>query len=388
MFIGAAQIGNDGSYTVVGASGSVPLFQSDAEESDMIFAANTSKYIRLDPQGQELFSIDLNSQVKQASLWGSSLYTYSAWWIIKYFSEYSIDNDEIIQKAYIPINFADVDLITADGLGNTYVHQISQPTKISVYDNYGSETQSADLGGDILFMDTFDDSLIAYANKCLYFFDVTEGVAVEAKSIPCSVYPSKFLSATVFVDNVGDIYSIGDGIKLLCKTGTVPDIASSPMKLASLHYVDEAGYIYSGGQGNTCNLYDSLGNLLITYNIEGNVRGANSNGIITDNGSELRFSPYSSFKITDAPPPDDNEYPEDWEVFENYLIVPQGTTIAKLKSQYDCTVTFNGVTVTSGICRSEMLLKVGAEELTIIIMGDLNSSGTVNTEDVKLLQKL
>ena len=388
LFVGAVQVGSGGKYTEIKAQGSVPVFRQDAEEWDIVVLGENSRYIRLNPDGTEKLSINLNSRTKQAKLWGFSLYAYSAVNNKILFTEYSTEDGSVTQNSYIPVNFSDVDLITADGLGKTYVHRISKPSAVSVYDCYGAELQSVEFNSDVLFMDIFDDELIVFSGGSLKFFDVTGELTTAEREISCGVYPAEFLSPSVFTDNVGDVYSIGPGdeIELLCKTGVVPEMSATPLKLASLHCADENGYIYSGGAEDGCKVFDSLGNLLTVYSTEGKLRGVSSGGIITDRDGVLYFSPYSSFKITEEPS-NPSDYPEDWEIFENYLIVPQGTTIAKLKSQYDCTVTFGGVEENSGICRSEMILTSGTNQLTVIVMGDLNSSGTVNTEDVKLLQK-
>ena len=74
-----------------------------------------------------------------------------------------------------------------------------------------------------------------------------------------------------------------------------------------------------------------------------------------------------------------------------YLIVPAGTTAARLRDALapaDVEVYTKNMSAAAGKLKTDQIAMVDGDLYTVIVPGDLNASGTVNTADLRLFQRV
>lgn len=110
-----------------------------------------------------------------------------------------------------------------------------------------------------------------------------------------------------------------------------------------------------------------------------------------EDGNPVKIEPEETLLPTEAP--DSENTPQIIEN-EKYLIVPVGTTVAKLRKALglnlgEISVTkANGKAITSGKLGTGMKAEYKGLEKYTVIMGELTSEGNINSRDLKLMMKL
>ncbi len=108
-----------------------------------------------------------------------------------------------------------------------------------------------------------------------------------------------------------------------------------------------------------------------------------------EEGNLIKIEPVTTHAVTS---PNENTL----EIIESgkYLIIPQDTTVAKLRKALDLklgelTVTkIDGKVITSGKLGTGMELQYKGLEKYAVILGELTSEGNINSRDLKLMMKL
>lgn len=190
--------------------------------------------------------------------------------------------------------------------------------------------------------------------------------------------PMRFFSQDVYVDHSGNFCS---GSSVLFSS-VVPD------NNAVSHAFDGSHAFYQASD-NTALQVDLYGNEIKEYRTEGLICAVCREGLITVKDGELCYAAFDSApeptatpSPTKAPEDDRAELPVDMEVF----IAQEGDTVTDITSKNNCQVWYKGKMITSGTIRTGMSLRTDSGEIPVVITGDVNGSGTVNSADLRALQ--
>lgn len=295
--------------------------------------------------------------------------------------------------------------------------------ELQVYDTSGALLNSYALPG------VADSLAVTTGGRVLAFCN--DGVVYAADGLPeeltglysGGVHPMVPLGGNYFVDAYGNfcVYG-GDGVYYTGVTGTPPrttDYAASAVN------GDAAMYASSGSEVTFCSL--ATGETLGTAAVSGNIKAMAGGAALVQNGSAyaIVFPEYSvptpaptptpgpeatpnisstpvptaSPTLSPSPSPvssgeeavssSENGLPAGVRVLDDRLLVPVGTTAAQLRKadEIEDVLTADGKRA-DGACRTGMdALCADGCIRSIVVPGDINWSGTVNTADITALQK-
>ena len=272
-----------------------------------------------------------------------------------------------------------------------------------------------------------DSCLYAVSGSKVYFCEGTENVDASSYTELASK-PMRFYDGGVYVDYNGNF----------CSGGSVLSSSPVPDAGAVSHYSDGT-YAWYQRENNVAVKTDLYGNIIAEYRTKGLICAVCDEGLVTVKDGKLCFAPYASAPIvtptpeptpvvtptatpnpstdpsprpTSAPtaapvvspsaaptvsPTDDpetspeesepSEVPDERvELPEDYLRVEVGTKVREIISSVKCEIWYKGEKITSGNLRTGMLAKYEGKEVEIVVGGDVNGSGTVNSADFKAMQ--
>lgn len=284
------------------------------------------------------------------------------------------------------------------------------PSSFTANDNYiyfigndGSYTIS-------IKRNTLDTTTNFFSEKVKKLFCYNEKVyAVTANSLYCLDNPNTAIKCdipsfndlepvfydNIFIDTNGKVYSFNS------------DNGFKYIKTLNYKKAFMLNDIYYGVSGNTINKLSKNGSIISKYSLSGNIDDIAVNGnkiallsfenvkLIT----EKDFKPIENSNNESSNPiskPSFNGF-TDYETDDNYIIVPQGTTIAILKKHINSAKNSSLIfydnknrKTSSGNLGTGFSLEYYENssfksKYTIIVMGDITGEGSVNTRDKRRL---
>lgn len=289
-------------------------------------------------------------------------------------------------------DYGDVHQITADDYGNVFFTGEGSLSKLNISFSAGVNS-SLNFSGKIKSVLTFGGKIFVYAdNKLMRYGVVGTSLQLDKEYVTGNV-PAIMLSSDSYIDVGGEFFSLSDN-KVIYAVGTLPDYDSSAGTKSVISFnSDGNGGFYGVPASRTIVHCDREGKLDVRYTVNANIFAVGKNGVVTLTGNKLCFYPYSSFTVkndsgTDS---DDKEeekdFPDTWNIEGSFLFLNIGDSVSSLIKESGAEVSFNGEQVTSGSVRTGMIISFSKKSLTICVKGDINNSGTANTEDLNLLEE-
>ena len=358
------------------------LFQQDGEDSLLVAGGANPRAVMFDSQGIILSSFSLGDGLLTAKQFGRSVYTFSDAGNRILAEEYDLDSGEILCSYEIPASPSRITFISCDGQGNSYLVTSDQP---SVLLKYGPAGQLACyyLEGEISFLDVWDDTVWLYQDGFLLRFH-TDETPDQRERVSTPYIPAKVLDSDLYVEVEGG-FCRSDG-SLLLETGIRPDVSSAPLPVKQLHCSDENGNLYYASANSELIVEDYWGDMTGAYPLDGMVVGVNANGALLYEEGFLLYAPYRLLPQED-PPEESTSLPEGILAVGSYLLVNQGKTVSAMGELLGTDLYLDGEKVTSGLCRTGMEVEYQQENYILCVMGDVNGTGTVNSADIRLVQK-
>lgn len=293
---------------------------------------------------------------------------------------------------FFPLEIAGeaLSFLEADGFGRLYAVLFGEPNEIFVYDEAGSYTGSLLFAEPVRGMQVLDETLF------VFFDGHGERIALsadfpqaEADVFPAAAdVPHKMLDAETYIDGEGSLCTT-DGTVLL-RTGTNPTAALTAYAGSSFFWASDP---------QTVSRFDTAGGAVALHPVDGTLEALTGSAMLIRREGAFYRVPYGEFTQpatptpTASPTPVPTPDPEHVEVAFSgpYLIVPAGTTAARLRDALapaDVEVYTKNMAAAAGKLKTDQIAMVDGDLYTVIVPGDLNASGTVNTADLRLFQRV
>ncbi len=381
LFCGAAEpeeiyIGpyNSGRVSYIDTSGSI------------IYAAVGNNLWSFDEKGGNICVATCSAGVRSCLVSGSSVYFITDKGSSFGFEEHSVYGGLVRSCSNIidPSLYGYVTAMTADGNGNAWV--VVRDKELWLCNTSTGEFSLACMFKKaVSSLHWVDSRLYAVCGSRVYFCEGQETVDASSYADLASK-PVKFYGDTLYVDNSGNF----------CTGSSVLFGAQTPDAGGISHYTDGYRAWYLVGERSAV-MTDLYGNILREYKTEGLICAVCDKGLLTVQSGELRFAPYDSApQQTPTPEPtkepdpgndtDDDVLPE-LPDSGDYMIVEPGSTVTDITNKMNCEIWKDDRKVTSGLIRTGMTARSGSRRLLIVVTGDANGSGTVNSADFRAIQE-
>lgn len=290
----------------------------------------------------------------------------------------------------IQIEESNLNLLEIDTFNRVYAVEYDTPNTISIYDSAGSLIGSLDCGEMVQGIQILGDTLFIFLQETCMTVSLDDNlpqVLQPAFSYSTSACPLYMLDETTYIDSTGFIYSTSGNI-----------LFDTEQKAIHPNLIKLYGDILYWGTKDAavfrCDLSDST---LARLELFGTLKAiSDTSAILLQDGTFYQV-PYDEFIPVELPDPTPSPIPplppENPEIsIENtYLYASAGTTAATLKSALspsEIQVYNTAMHTVSGKLRTGWIATIDGTLYTIIVPGDINASGTVNSADLRVLQSL
>lgn len=420
VLTGAVYWGTKGdSYDITDISSPEILHFATTSQGSSLILRNNSTYYEFSQSGETLNTITFGINIIDAVVQDNYIFTYS---INESSSDILVTQTKISEPSQVSSylileNIYNISFIssTTDG---TYFVKKDEPTILYFYNTTDEVTYSLDLTNKIEFFQIYENQLILYSNGIMYL----DGNLNIQESISSYYIPSMFFTENIFVDTDGTFCEIDTEVTPIISTLYSTDYAFFSECTFQYHYADSQ-YLYFLMEISTPVKADYSGTILEYYSTDTSVYGLNSTGAILKDSNYTPFSSFTMDKVStddtdeeesedeevdeeetdseennsddsaegeDITTPSDTESAEDildnLKITENYIIFDETTTISIISSKLQTNIYSEGVIVTSGALKTGMTATIDEKEYILVLIGDVNGSGTTNTVDIKLAQ--
>lgn len=295
----------------------------------------------------------------------------------------------------------DVKLLETDGFGRLYAVLYSEPAEILVFDAAGSYT------GSLLYADPVNSMQVLGDALFVFFADRLERIALHTgfpqtgtDVFPLSEHglPSRMLDLETYIDTEGYVRTLDGGALL--------DTGASP--LGAHLTVLRDGEIFWASDSGAVSKMSLSGGVRTTHPVRGSLQAITAAAAVTRYNNVFYYTVYGDFTLEPTPSPGASAAPSSSPsaspssspspppdaaqiAFSGaYLIAPEGTTSAKLRgalSPRETQVYTETMAVASGKLKTGMVATVDGTPYTVVVPGDVNGTGTVNSADLRLLQR-
>lgn len=365
-------------------------FSYMAEKGGRICVAAGNKLWSFDQEGGDVSVISPSGRVRSCGVFGGSAYFITDTGSSFSFEEHSLYGGLVRSAENIidPALYGYVTAMAIDSNGNAWF--VVKDKELWYCNTYSGESVlSCKFSKVVSSLHYVDSCLWAISGNRVYFCEGTE-TADASSYMDLAAKPLAFYDGGIFVDHNGN-FCAGSSVLF---ASTIPDAGGVS------HYSDGA-YAFYQLENNTAVKTDLYGNVIAEYKTEGTICAVCSKGLVTVKDGTLFFAPFDSAPIpTASPVPTSSPEPEESktesskeddraELPENtdYLRYEEGTKVTELIASMKCEIWFNGRKVTSGDLRTGMTARYDGREVFIVVNGDANGSGTVNSADFKAMQE-
>ncbi len=329
-----------------------------------------------------------------------------------FFAVQRFDADTFAELDFFPLDIQgqDLYLLETDESGRLYAVLYSEPDEILVFDAEGSYTGSLLYAEPVHGIQVLDGSLYVFLDS--YGERIPLGAGFPQTGTDEFAYagerPYRMLNAGTYIDVDGNLRDLGGTV--LFRTEI------NPMDLHLTALQDDL--LFWASSGDTVSRVSLHDGLTATHPAEGRLEMLTASEMLVRRDNVFYRVPYGDFTVvptptpaptptpsaapsasptpkpsaTPKPTPTPTREPEPVDVTYQgtYLIVPEGTTAARLRaflSPADVQVYTYGMTPATGNLRTGQTASIEGILYTVVIPGDVNGSGTVNTADLRLLQR-
>lgn len=262
-----------------------------------------------------------------------------------------------------------------------YLVTYDAPRELKIFAADGSLKNTLDLGEEIFGLQAADDAVYILLNDRAA--RVEDGSCSPAFSYANYARPYVLLGRDLYVNVLGEVRDFSGALWAdACVT------TQAVLENDRLYWISDSAEVSSvsrSGQVKRCTL-------------SGEVSALTGRMAVVRKGGALYFEKLGDF-VTDEPtatptpaPRDPSEEPKTENVWISgeYLFAEPGVTAAKLRAYYaknEIEVYTAAGAAASGRVKTGMTASIDGTIYTIIVCGDINGSGTVNTADLSLLQQ-
>lgn len=298
--------------------------------------------------------------------------------------EYDVVSLEKLGEYELPIAYEKIMHIVSDSDNNFYIVEHYSANTVMLCDEDGFST--ADIEFDNKIDSLFSTQKYIYVSVNMNLYRFAHGDLENIELFEFNSIPYRFLSDDIFYDIYGDVYKITN-------SNIERKFKANEMVTDYLYY--SLGYdedIFWVNTSNNVIHSDIHGNVTEKYSVDGIVYAIGTKKAIVLKDEKLYMTNYNSFIEEDEEssreeiePPD--TLPSELEHEDGFVYVIAGYTVSKFKQLFDENIT---VTKESGEIVTSGAIKTGMEfgEYKIVVVGDCNGTGTVNTADSKEAQNM
>lgn len=337
--------------------------------------------LRLDRAGQ----VELKKKLPVFSSWaavrGSSLLVREDTGNSTALTAYNVESFTEISHTLLPCHSDEMLWFDCDPEGNIYYSRAQTPAILRTLSSAGGERQR-EFPGSVDFLETAEDgSLLVFAGGKLFF-----GEGEDFQEISCLSPPWKRLSSTVVLD----------------RDGVVSDLREEEENYLLFPRFRCSEYIYDTFSfcldGENCLILSNTAGTVTRYSADGTARdtchlphtalGVCPAGAVFREKDGLHFSAFAFSPETSTPEPSPPSEPVPEEpplkMEGSYLLLSAGTTVPELRELFrpESVEVFD----LSGrpLYRGSLATGMTVEGWTVVVLGDCNGTGTVNSADLRV----
>lgn len=367
------------------SKGNVYAFESIGNENYLVADSSVYKF-EVSGGMLDIQSVSLGRGAKSAVFRKGSLYIFSSGTNGILMRECDLSSLVLHNKRTVDGNYSDVNQITADVDGNVYFTDMNSPCTLKIsFSNGVNET--LDFSDRVKCVLTYGEKVFVYAENKLMRYGVSGSALKLEREFDVQNIPTLMLSAGTYIDAGGNLFSLEEN-RAVCKVGSVTDYESSAGSRKAINFISDGnGGVVGAAASRTAIHVDKSGEADIRYTLNENIFAAGKNGAVTISGSKVSYYPFDTFTVRNEQSETKKDFPESWNVNGGFLMLEAGENVSSLISESGAEVYFDGEKVTSGKAKTGMIISLEEKSLTICVKGDINNSGTVNTEDLYLLEE-
>lgn len=289
----------------------------------------------------------------------------------------------------VPLDIPGDDLYAfeTDRFGRLYAVLFSEPNEILVFDAAGSYTGSLLYAEPVLGLQVLDDTL------CVFFETRGERLALDAAFPQVGQHPFSYAADRAYRMLSDDLYVDGQGN--VCRTdGAV--LLRTEIQLPHMLTALSGDRFFWAPDTRLISVASLTDTSVVQYAVDGTLEALTADAMLLRRDNAFYCASYSDFTpstvptATASPTPEPSAEPEGAVFRGSMLLVPEGTTAAQLRNLLapaDVQVYTKTMATASGKLKTGYTAAIDGALYTVIVPGDLNASGTVNTADLRLFQR-
>ena len=289
----------------------------------------------------------------------------------------------------LEVGTADIQSAEADAFGRLFLTLYSEPTEILVFDAAGSYTGSllyAEPIRDLQILDSTLFVLLSSSGERIALSPDFPQTGAETFAYPASARPYRMLNRETYIDKNGFVRTL-DGAALL-DTGLNPLGA----RLTAL----QGDTLFWASDSSTVSATPLYGGTVAVCPVRSTLEAITAQAAVSRQDGVFYYTVYdfpTEPTASPTPSPTPSPVPDTDEVTfgEGCLFTPEGMTCAALRdalSPREVQVYTAAMAPASGSLRTGYTALVDGTPYTVVLRGDLNGSGTVNSADLRLLQRV
>lgn len=279
----------------------------------------------------------------------------------------------------LPFSADELSTVDADEYGHIFAVTHTSPEKLYICDEYGCEVKSISFSSNILGIQVLDGRAYVFLPEKCFGFELDADVSrdsTELFSYRAEAAPYRMLNRSIYLSTDGVLYST-DGNKLM----NTEHFALNSSGIAA----GESAIFWVGRDAKVMR-YELADRSVGSFTVSGALMAVSESAALVDKNG-LRVISCGEFTAESDNPADNPGSPTE----SGLIYAEPGTTVSGLKkllNDDDLEVFTTSSKAASGKLRSGWTVISKGFQRTVIVHGDLNGSGTVNSADVRLLQQL
>lgn len=291
--------------------------------------------------------------------------------------EYNLISGSMVNAVYLGISPYSLNYFTVDESGSVYTVASASPSIINKYSG-SSLIYSYDTGSNIDHIDSVNGN-VYISIPSLLITGSTYGYPEDFTEFPLSCTPAKFLNGQSFISTSGNYVILTDREILMYGGAVIPD-KSCTFNSGKQHFYMSEGNLYAHFSGSTVSLGTMWLDNFYSYDYSGNFLALNGNGILMSENGNMVFYPHKDYEE----PENEQNY---LDTNDGFVYFSADEKVSRLKDDYNMTVYTESGKEASGVLKTGMYTVSGSNEYTVVIIGDSNGTGTVNSSDISEAQK-